>query len=159
MRTWQKATLGGFIVIAVAFAALAGTGAWFVLRNLDKKVLSEADANTEMDALRKRYLPRAPLIEIVDPRTGDIRINREQGRPPSPVSTIHIVNWKSENDELTRIEVPLWLMRFSTINILSRLGVAPAKFQLTVDDIQQYGPGIIADYRSPGALRVLIWVD
>jgi hypothetical protein len=50
-------------------------------------------------------------------------------------------------------------MRFSTVNILSQLGIAPAKFRLTVADIERYGPGILVDYGSRGAFRLLVWVD
>jgi hypothetical protein len=50
-------------------------------------------------------------------------------------------------------------MRFSTVNILSQLGIAPAKFRLTVGDIEHYGPGIVVDYSSRGAFRVLVWVE
>ena len=159
MRTWQKATLGVVITVVAIVAALAGTGGYFVLRNLENTAAGESDANREMDAVRKRYAPRAPLVEIIDPRHGDIRVNREQGPPAAPVSTVHIMNWKSEKGELMRTEVPLWLMRFSSINLLSKLGVAPARFRLTVDDIVRYGPGIVADYRLAGTFRVLIWVD
>lgn len=57
------------------------------------------------------------------------------------------------------MEVPLWLMRFSTLNITSQLGIAPEKLRLTVGDVQRYGPGIIADYSAEGSFRVLVWVD
>ena len=77
----------------------------------------------------------------------------------APVSTLHVINWKSEDNELMRAEVPLWLARFSSVNLLSQLGVAPDRYSLTVKDIERYGPGIIADYRSPGTFRVLVWVD
>ena len=50
-------------------------------------------------------------------------------------------------------------MRFSTVNIASQLGIAPAKFRLTVSDVERYGPGIVVDYGSQGASRVLVWVD
>ena len=60
---------------------------------------------------------------------------------------------------MVRTEVPLWLMRFSSVNILSQLGVAPERFRLTVSDIQRYGPGIVVDYGSRGTSRVLVWVD
>jgi hypothetical protein len=159
MRTWHKAALAVFIAIVAIVAVLGGTGAYFVLRSLEKKVSSEAEANKEIDAVRARYGQRPPLVEIINPRTGDIRINRESGPAAAPVHNIHVINWKSEGDELMRTEVPLWLARFSSLNILSHLGVAPAKFRLTVEDIERYGPGIIADYRSPGTLRLLVWVD
>jgi hypothetical protein len=48
----------------------------------------------------------------------------------------------------------VWLTPFSTVNIASQLGIAPAKFQLTVDDIQRDGPGIVVDDASRGAFRV-----
>ena len=160
MRTWQKATLGTVIAIVTIVAALAGTGAYYVLRSLEKTVAGEAEAYKQMDAVRSRYAPRVPLVEIVDPQRADVRISREQGSAAAtPVSTIHVINWKSENNELMRTDVPLWLARFSSVNLLSRLGVAPERFRLTVEDIQRYGPGIVTDYRSPGAFRVLVWVD
>ena len=159
MRTWHKAALGVVITIVTIVAVFAGTSAYFVLRHLEKRASGEAEASTEMDALRKRYAPRVPLVEIVDPRSGDIRINREPSPTGAPVSTLHVINWKSEDNELMRTEVPLWLARFSSVNLLSQLGVAPDRYSLTVKDIERYGPGIIADYRSPGTFRVLVWVD
>jgi hypothetical protein len=50
-------------------------------------------------------------------------------------------------------------MRFSSVNLLSQLGVAPAKFRLTVNDVERYGPGIVVDYGFEGAFRLLVWVD
>ena len=158
MRTWVKATIGGIALIAVAFAALAGTGAYFVLRSMDKKTGSEPEAVQAIDAVKARFASRPPLIEIADPRTADIRINRPDEASPVRVDTVHIINWKRDTGELTRVEVPLWLMRFSSVNVLSQLGIAPARFRLTVNDIERYGPGIVVDY-SPKAFRVLVWVD
>jgi hypothetical protein len=50
-------------------------------------------------------------------------------------------------------------MRFSTANIASQLGITPSKFRLTVNDVERYGPGIVVDFGSQGAFRVLVWVD
>lgn len=159
MRTWVKATLGGVTLIAVGVVALAGTGAYFVFRHLEKQEAVEAEAVKAINAVKTRFGSRPPLIEIVDPRRIDVRINHPEESSPSRVSTVHIINWTSDTGELTRADVPLWLMRFSSINILSQLGIAPERFRLTVKDIERYGPGIILDYGSPGAVRVLVWVD
>lgn len=78
---------------------------------------------------------------------------------PARVDTVHTINWKRDTAILTRFEVPLWLMRFSNVNGLSHLGIAAARFRLTVGDIDRYGPGIVVDYGAPGASRVLVWVD
>jgi len=159
MRTWVKATLGGFALIAVAVVALAATGAYFVLRNMEKRAGSEAEAVQAIDAVKARFGSRPPLVEIIDPQRADIRINRPVEATAPRVDTIHVINWKSDTGELIRTDVPLWLMRFSTMNIASQLGIAPARFRLTVSDVERYGPGIVVDYGSQGAFRVLVWVD
>ena len=159
MRTWVKATLGGAALIAVLIVALAATGAYFVFRHMEKHAGSESEAVQEIDTLKARFGSRPPLVEIVDPRTADIRINRPADASPHRVDTIHVVNWKSDTGELVRADVPLWLMRFSTLNIASQFGIAPEKFRLSVSDVERYGPGILVDYGSQGAFRVLVWVD
>ena len=159
MRTWVKLTLGGVALLAGALAVLGGTGAYFVLRHMEKKESPEAEAVKAIEVAKARFGTRPPLIEIADPRRADIRINRPADASSTPVSTVHIINWNSETRELVTTEVPLWLMRFSSVNILSQLGVAPERFRLTVSDIQRYGPGIVVDYGSRGTSRVLVWVD
>jgi hypothetical protein len=159
MRTWVKASIAGIALVVVAVVALAGTGAYFVFRHMEKRAGGEADAAQAIDAVKARFGARPPLVEIVDARAADIRINRPADASPARVGTVHIINWKRDPGELVRTEAPLWLMRFSTVNILSRLGIAPAKFRLTVDDIERYGPGVIVDYGAQGAFRVLVWVD
>ena len=71
-----------------------------------------------------------------------------------------MLTWnRSEGGEKLQTDVPLWLMRFSSFNILSKLGVTPSKYRLVVHDIEVYGPGIVADYRRPGQSNVLIWAQ
>ena len=159
MRTWVKATLGGVVLLAVALVALGATGAYFVWRHMEKRAGSEAEAVQMIDSVKTRFGSRAPLIEIIDPQRADIRINRPVEASATRVDTIHIINWKTDTGELIRTDFPLWLMRFSTLNIASQLGIAPAKFRLTVSDVERYGPGVIVDYGSRGASRVLVWVD
>ena len=159
MRTWVKATLGGVALLAVALVALGATGAYFVLRHMEKRAGSEVQAAQAIDAVKARFGSRTPLVEIIDPHRANIRINRPVEGGVTRVDTVHVISWKGDTDELIRTEFPLWLMRFSSVNIASQLGIAPEKFRLTVGDIQRYGPGIIVDYGSRGAFRVLVWVD
>ena len=70
----------------------------------------------------------------------------------------HII-YERDTGELMQTDAPVWLLRFSTLNIASQLGLAPAKFRITVSDIERYGPGIVVDYGAAGSSRVLVWVD
>ena len=126
---------------------------------MEKRAGSEADAAQMIDVVKARFGSRPPLIEIVDPRSADIRINRPAEANVQRVDTIHVINWKTDTGELVRTDIPLWLMRFSTLNIASQLGIAPEKFRLTVSDVERYGPGVVVDYSAQGAFRVFVWVD
>ena len=159
MRTWVKVTLGGVALIALALVALAGTGAYFVFRHMDQRTGSEAEAIRAIDTVKARFGTRPPLIEINDPQRADIRINRPTDASLTRVGTMHVINWNRSTGELVQFEAPVWLLRFSTANIASQLGLTPEKFRLTVADIERYGPGIVVDYSVPNTTRVLVWVD
>ena len=157
MRTWVKVSLVGVSLVVLAFAALAGTSAYFVFRNLELSTKTEAVVTKDFDAIRTRFGARPALIEVTDPRGRDFKINRPAQPDGRAISTLHVLTFTQEDGQVFRTEVPLWLMRFSSINILSQLGVAPERFSLTVKDIERYGPGIVVDFRRPGENRVLIW--
>lgn len=159
VRTWAKVTISVVGVAIIAFIALAGTGAYFVFRHLERTSATEADSRRDFDAIRARYKDRPPLIEIVNPAAADIRIHKAPHPEGRRAETMHVLTWDPENGERVSINVPLWLMRFSSVNILSRLGIAPERFQLTAEDVARYGPGIVVDYTPPNQARVLIWVE
>ena len=159
MKRWVKYTLIGVVIAVIGFAALAGTGAYYFLRHLETAKSSEAETLKEFDAVRARYPGRQPLVELVNPQAGDIRIHRLVHPQGLRASTMHVLTFNADDGQRLMADVPLWLMRFSSVNILSRLGLAPDKYRLTLDDVQQYGPGIVADYRRPGKNSVIIWVE
>ena len=159
MRTWVKVTLAGVVLVVIGFIALAGTGTYYFLRHLETAPASEADSRRDADAIRARFKGRPPMIEIVNFEQGDIRIQRVQHPEGRRADTVHVLTWKAEDGQMLQTDLPLWLMRFSSINVLSHLGIAPSKFRLTVEDLKRFGPGIVVDHRQPGRNQVLIWLE
>lgn len=159
MRTWVKGTLAVVGVVAVCIGILAGTSAYYVMRNLDTRSASETEVAGDFQAVLTRFGSRPPLIEIVDPQKTEIRINRPAEPPRGPVTTLHVLTWEAEERQVFRTAVPVWLMRFSSANVLSHLGLAPERFRLTTEDLERYGPGVVVDFNRPGQTRVLVWLD
>lgn len=159
MRTWVKATLAGFAACVLGFSLLAGAGAYLFFRHLETTNIPETSARTEFDAVRAKFGGRPPLIDVTNPRSGDVRVNRVKHPQGLRASTVYVLTWNAEDDELLKTDIPLWMMRFSSINILSHLGVAPSRYRLTADDVASFGPGLVVDYSEPGSKRVLIWVE
>ena len=155
----MKWTLGGVLAALIAFGVLAGTGAYYFLRHLETGKAGEAETLKQFEGIRARFPERPPLVEIINPQAGDVRVNRlvhPEGRRPTD---LHVLTWEAENGQRLETDVPLWLMRFSSLNVLSRLGIAPSRYRLTVQDIIRYGPGIVVDFRRPGQNHVLVWVE
>jgi hypothetical protein len=159
MRTWVKRSLIGVAIVMTGFAILAGTTAFYAFRALDTRTATETESAGEFQAIRTKFGARPPLVEIVTPGRADLKINRSTEVDVRPVTTLHVVTWEADGNRLLKTEVPIWLMRFSSINVLSQLGVTPDRFKLTVQDIERYGPGVVIDHNQPGKSRVLIWVD
>lgn len=158
MRTWVKVTISSAALVILGFSVLAGTGAYFFFRHLETRSATEADAKKEIESVRARFAGRPPMIDILDPRSGDIRIQRTTHPAGLRAETLHVLTWKDSEQEVMRADVPLWLMRFSSLNVLSHLGIAPARYRLTAEDVARFGPGIITDYLD-SSQRVLIWVE
>ena len=159
MRKWVKVTLSLAAVAALLFTVLAGAGAYYVFRHLDTRSATEADTKDDFDGIRTKFKDRAPLVEIRNLASGDLVINRAVHPQGKRATTVHVMTWSAEESQFLRTDVPVWLTRFSSINILSHLGIAPQKFRLTAEDLERYGPGIVVDYKQPGRNQVLIWLE
>jgi len=159
MRTWVKVTIGGAALVILGISALAGTGAYFFFRHLETRSATEVEAKKDMEVIRTRFAGRPPMLEIVDIKAGDIRIQRVSHPQGLRAQTLHVMTWTGAEEQVMRSDLPLWLMRFSSVNVLSHLGVAPERYRLTVEDVARFGPGIIVDYRDPGNQQILVWVE
>ena len=159
IRRWLKWTLIAVAIAVVGFCILAGVGGYYFLRHLETGTATEVDTLKQFESIRARYGDRTPLVEIINPQSGDIRINKSRHPEGKEATELHVLTWEAEHDRKLETDVPLWLMRFSSYNVISKLGITPSKYRLVVADIERYGPGIVAEYKQPGKNHVLIWTQ
>lgn len=158
MRKGPKVAL---ISVAVLFAIgllFVGTMAVQVGRHVDMHTATQIEASKEFDAIRATRATGPALVEI-DAQTGDVKVNRVATRVRRPISTLYVASWNGEDNEVFRTQAPIWLLRMSPVNILSNLGVAPARFRVTFADLERFGPGLILDQTRPDRKRVLVWAE
>jgi hypothetical protein len=77
---------------------------------------------------------------VANPKSGDIRVNRVKHPQGLRANTVYVLTWNAEDDQLLKTDIPLWMMRFSSINILSHLGIAPNRYRLTAEDVASFRP-------------------
>jgi hypothetical protein len=160
MRTRTRVALWVLGVGCGVLLFVAGLATVIVLRHAEAVASAERETVIEFERVRAQFSPRPPLVQIVDARQGAIRINR----PPASaerrhVETFYVLAWAAADQKLVRTSAPIWLMRLSLQNMASTLGLGGGPCNLTVADVERYGPGLILDFNQPGGGRVLVWVQ
>jgi hypothetical protein len=162
-RNWLWIILGVFIVLVfVGIGAIIATTAW-VQQNLTVTETTEASAIHEFDAVHARFSGRAPLLEM---RGG--RPVYSAGKPPSTggataaVERLHVLVWTEDEQKLVSVAIPMWFLRLKSGPFefgAYASGWDDERVDLSVEDIERYGPGVILDATSPKGERVLLWAQ
>jgi len=162
VRRWIRIGLW-IAAIGIVFAVLIGGGfAVTVWRHTTITTVERAEAAKEFDQLHARFPLRKPLIEIVDPGPimTDIRIHRAPASAPrQPVKHFQVLMYDGRNKRLVRSSAPIWWMRLSGEGLAKRIGLPVGDLTITEEDVERYGPGIIADFSPPGGGRILVWTQ
>jgi hypothetical protein len=153
-----KILLGLAIGIPVAIALFSGAAAYLVLRTLDTQQAAPAAAAAAFEQARKAFPPRPPLIEVVDLRARNVRVNRAPNAPRRPVDKLHFLVYTPSDQEMMRGSMPAWLARMR----VSITGIGNWSFSdlhITLEDIERYAPGIIVDFTTPDGEQIIVWAQ
>jgi len=165
-KTWIWVVVALLVVGIIGFLAVVGAGFLFVARQVKTEPASRASAARAFAVARARFEGQEPIIQI---RTADdivsTRITRE---PPADASgaaleSMHVMVWDPKEGRIVRVTLPFWLLRLSnrgSIHFSSdRANLSFERLNLTVDDLEKYGPALIVDQEMPSGERVLIWTQ
>jgi hypothetical protein len=143
-------------------------GVWFVARHRDAHPASASAASVEFDQLRARFAGTQPLI--------DMRLRRPAGslaatRISGPLHTFHTAIFDTRGGErVIRMTMPYWLGRryarhagnfkwLGELTFFDDTEFDPELIQLSLDQIERHGPGLLVDYQHPGGGQFIAWVE
>ena len=160
LPTWVLVLAGVFIVIVcIGIAAVIATTAW-VQQNLAIETTTEADATTQFDQVRQKFSD-GPLLEI----RGDRPVYSGKRTPPaSPprLERLHVLVWDPSEERRLSFSLPFWFLRLKSgpIALSSHAsGMDDLGVNLSPEELEKYGPGIVLDTTSGDGERVLIWTE
>jgi hypothetical protein len=161
-RTWIPIVVGVAIFLAfVAMGAVVASVA-YVRQHLETSAVGEVDASKAFDDVRAKFPGRPPLVEFRGrvPHYNTERATTEAS--PQALTSVRILAYDPRDDELTRFELPFWLVRlksspFSFSAYVS--GLDDGGVRLTAEELERHGPGLILDLTGPRGERVLVWVE
>jgi hypothetical protein len=159
------------IVAAATTTLMVGCGVVFGVTHRSSSTASVDTANLEFEQLRARFVSEQPLLDM-NQRQARVDV-RATGSQPQ-IHTFHTVIFDTRGSQrLIHMNVPYWWVRgffavgpghgelkwLGQLTFLDDTEFDPEPIRLSLKDIVQHGPGLIADYRHPSGGQFISWVD
>jgi len=169
--TWVWVLLGivGFFVLAGV--GLVAGGVLMVRSHVHTELAEKQTAEQEFARERTRFAGQQPLIELRKNVNDDEKVVVH--RPPesaerrTDLQRIRVLVYDNREGRLIHIDVPLWLMRLMPNRGNSRRGRVSFgndnfdfdSSNLTLDDVERHGPGLVMDGIDSRGAQILVWAE
>lgn len=162
-RTWLWVVLGVFFVLFCIFIGGVSFAVSFFRDNMQvTRDVTETRAGSEFDAVYAKYPGQVPLIQMVDNRPQFVAERTSQSPDGQSLSTLHVLAFDSDSEEMVRFSLPFWLLRMKSgpirLSAYSQ-GWDDRGVSFDVRDIEKAGPGIIIDAKEDREGRLLVWAE
>jgi hypothetical protein len=170
--TWVWVVFGILGFCALLFIAVVGGTIFMFRSHVHTDAMPKQTAQQEFDRQRNRFAGQEPLVQIAKAQENDSKVVVH--RPPQTATrhqdlqAIRVLTYDERNGRLVKADVPIWLARWA----LSRGGahgrrtvsigdgtVELESGDLTFDDIERHGPGLILDIVDERGAQVLVWAE
>ena len=161
-RSWLPIVAG--IAVLLVFLVIAGlfVVAAVVRDRIDiDRSQTAASAEAEFDKVRQQFPGGTPLLTY-DGRNATLSETAREGTSQARLETLAILAWDPRDNELVRVSLPFWLLRMQGKPFVLRDIVnsfEDRSLQLTAEDIERHGPGIVLDFAEANGTRVLVWTQ
>src|SRR5262245_8585916 len=166
-RMWaimRRIVVGGALAAIAAVSVLFG----FVVSHRTSVAMSAQLADAEFSRLRVRFVDQQPLVDM-SRREPSGAAAREAGA--APLRSFHTVVFDTRGGQrLVRIDVPYWFARLfagrsgefrwlGQLTVLDDTEFDPEDIQLSINELERRGPGLVAYYRHQSGGQFISWVD
>jgi hypothetical protein len=163
-RRWIPIVLGaGVLLVFVGIAAIIAVAAWFQQNVEVSEGSSEQDAQHAFDEVRQRFGGRSPVLVLRDGRPEYSGGERPPDTAtPGSLTTLQVLAWDATDRQLARVTVPFWLLRLKRGPIqfgTYASGLDARRINLTADDLEKFGAGILIDTDGPRGSHVIVWTQ
>ena len=169
MKRTMRSLLFPIMIGAGVIALIAmGIGLWFFVSHHESGPASQQSAETAFAQLRSRFSTQQPLIDMSLRQPARASMI---GGSVTPLHTFHTVIFDTRGSQrMVHITVPYWFARLfadrdgefrwlGQLTFLDDTEFDGEAIHLSLDQIEQRGPGLIVDYHHPGGGQFISWVE
>jgi hypothetical protein len=160
-RVWTSILVAVAVVFALCLAALIGLGAYVSHRYTATTFMPAQDARFTFDDALAGVAAREPLVEVDD---ANVVVHRTLDRPRREVKAMHVLAYNPLAKKLVSVTLPGWLLRIAGRG-RARLQISESEVvqrldgQVSLDDLERHGPGLVLDTIDLDGRRLLIWTE
>jgi hypothetical protein len=164
-KTWVSIVIASVVVIGMLAATAVGGTAFFIYRHVHTQFVPSDNAEQQFAQARARFAGQQPLIEM---RQGDEPfLHREiipKEMPAAKLDTLRVLAYDTRARKLVNVSIPMWLLRMAPSNHFSFMKDNGIDFdsdrvQITLDDVERRGPGLLLDQADRRGSQVLVWTE
>jgi hypothetical protein len=165
VKRWIPIVAGIAIFVVIVGLGLVGTCAYLVSRQFGVETLSRETGSHEFDKLRSRFEGQRPFIEWPSGEdAGPPVVHREMAqRAAGGVTVVRVRVWSPDDGKLVRVDIPAWALRLmgkGPLKIETGEGaVRRVELQVSAEDIERRGPGLVMDHTMHDGNRILVWSE
>ena len=162
-RTWVIALVSIAALAVFGTVVLIGLGVYVFMSNVDIEDATPEAAELSFQEARARFIGDEPLIHV-SRENGKVRTEVRRRDRPSDVrpTSLHVMVWDPSEELLVNVRIPLWLLRFgdnATVDFSESDSDIVGDLDVTLEDIDYHGPGLVLDYQDANQERVLLWAQ
>jgi len=168
--TWVWVVVGIVGLFVLACVLLVGGGIYMFRQHVRAETASTQGVQEQFDQARTRFAGQQPLVEVRqtdnDRQVVVHKPSETAGR--ADLKSIRVLAYDGHEGRLVHVDVPIWLARIAMSN---RGGSAHRNItingeniefdagDLTFEDIERHGPGLITDVSDGKGSQVLVWAE
>ena len=161
VKTWVWVVVAIAVVCILGLVAMVGVGFYFASQHIDTHVVSPAAAAKDFAAVRARFTGQPALIEL-DDRGNFVRAHTDRPTPAQVKSPekLHVLAYNPEDGRIVRLSIPFWLLRLKTGNAsidFNGRQMDLEDLKLSVEELERFGPTLIAEHQAPDGRHVIVW--
>lgn len=162
--TTLSVVIGAVLIVLTAI----GLGFWFFASHHESNTISTQAADAEFSQLRSRFSNQQPLIDMSLRQPVETSTLRQS---VTSLHTFHTVILDTRGSQrIVHITVPFWFARLfadrdgrfrwlGQLTFLDDTEFDSETIRLSLDQIEQWGPGLIVDYQHPSGGQFISWVE
>jgi hypothetical protein len=164
-KTWISVIVAVLIIFVIlGLSLIAGATLW-IRRHISTQFTSAEVATDELNRERARFAGQQPLIELHG-KYDEAVVHRRTTTSPAELQALHVLAFDVSAGKLVHVSIPFWILRLAPSRHVrffhgeSGVNFNSDRMHLTVEDLEQAGPGLVLDAHDPhDGGSVLVWLE